>query len=350
MGIFGQNEFLGIDIGTTSIKIVELKIRKERVELSNYGILEKYGHLERINDALQTMSFKLLEESTSLLLKELLSKTKIKTRDSYIALPSFTGFAVLVEFPIMTDKELSQAIKYQAGQYIPMTLQEMTLDWQVEKRTEDRIYVLLIAIPTDIIQRYAKTAELSKLNLKGLELENISLAHLFSKKENAPFVLVDIGGRASSISVIDDGTLMMSRNLDTAGGDITQVIATALGINPFRAEEIKKTYGLYIESKGELNIVSLVVPLLDVIKREIEKVINNYYLKTKKKVEKVILTGGGANLKGLDEYYSKQLLMPVILGNPFNLGLISYNPKLAPILAEIGTNLATACAVALKLK
>jgi len=176
------------------------------------------------------------------------------------------------------------------------------------------------------------------------------LAHLFSKKENAPFVLVDIGGRASSISVIDDGTLMMSRNLDTAGGDITQVIATALGINPFRAEEIKKTYGLYIESKGELNIVSLVVPLLDVIKREIEKVINNYYLKTKKKVEKVILTGGGANLKGLDEYYSKQLLMPVILGNPFNLGLISYNPKLAPILAEIGTNLATACAVALKLK
>jgi len=350
MGIFGQNEFLGIDIGTTSIKIVELKIRKERVELSNYGILEKYGHLERINDALQTMSFKLLEESTSLLLKELLSKTKIKTRDSYIALPSFTGFAVLVEFPIMTDKELSQAIKYQAGQYIPMTLQEMTLDWQVEKRTEDRIYVLLIAIPTDIIQRYAKTAELSKLNLKGLELENISLAHLFSKKENAPFVLVDIGGRASSISVIDDGTLMMSRNLDTAGGDITQVIATALGINPFRAEEIKKTYGLYIESKGELNIVSLVVPLLDVVKREIEKVINNYYLKTKKKVEKVILTGGGANLKGLDEYYSKQLLMPVILGNPFNLGLISYNPKLAPILAEIGTNLATACAVALKLK
>ncbi len=350
MGIFGQNEFLGIDIGTTSIKIVELKIRKERVELSNYGILEKYGHLERINDALQTMSFKLLEESTSLLLKELLSKTKIKTRDSYIALPSFTGFAVLVEFPIMTDKELSQAIKYQAGQYIPMTLQEMTLDWQVEKRTEDRIYVLLIAIPTDIIQRYAKTAELSKLNLKGLELENISLAHLYSKKENAPFVLVDIGGRASSISVIDDGTLMMSRNLDTAGGDITQVIATALGINPFRAEEIKKTYGLYIESKGELNIVSLVVPLLDVIKREIEKVINNYYLKTKKKAEKVILTGGGANLKGLDEYYSKQLLMPVILGNPFNLGLISYNPKLAPILAEIGTNLATACAVALKLK
>ncbi|HPC31271.1 MAG TPA: type IV pilus assembly protein PilM [Candidatus Paceibacterota bacterium] len=348
MGIFGQNEILGIDIGTTSIKIAELKIRKEKIELSNYGILEKYGHLERINDALQTMNFKLLEENTALLLKQLMTETKIKVKNSFIALPSFSGFSVLVEFPLMTDKELSQAIKFQASQYIPMTLQEMTLDWQVEKRTEDKIFVLLIAIPTDIIQRYVKTAELSKLNLKGLELENIALAHLFSKKEKNPFVLVDIGGRASSISVIDNGILTMTRNLDTAGGDITQVIASALGISPFRAEEIKKTYGLNIESRGEIKLISLIVPLLEVIKREIEKAINSFYLKTKKRVEKVILVGGGANLKGLDEYYSKQLLMPVVLGNPFNLGLISYNPKLAPILAEIGTNLATACAVALR--
>lgn len=348
MGIFGENEFLGIEIGTTSIKIVELKIKKERVELSNYGILEKYGHLERINDALQTMSFKLLEESTALLLKELISKMKVKSKTSFIALPSFTGFAVLAEFPLMTDKELAQAIKFQASQYIPMTFEETTLDWQIEKRTEDKIYVLLIAIPTDIIKRYVKTAELAKLNLKGLELENVALAHLFSKKEKVPFVLVDIGGRATSISVIDNGILVMSRNIETAGGDITQVIASALGISPFRAEEIKKAYGLNIQNQGEMKVVNLIIPLLDVIKREIEKSINNYYLKTKRKVEKIILTGGGANLIGLDEYFSKKLLLPVIKGNPFNMGLIAYNPKLAPIISEIGSTLATACAVALK--
>lgn len=348
MGFLGQNEFLGIDIGTTSIKIVELKIKKERIELSNYGILEKYGHLERINDALQTMSFKLLEESTALLLRQLLEKMRIRTKTSFIALPSFTGFAVLAEFPSMTEKELAQAVKFQASQYIPMTFEETTLDWQIEKRTEDKIYVLLIAIPTDIIKRYVKTAQLTKLNLKGLELENVALAHMFSKRENVPFVLVDIGGRATSISVIDEGILVMNRNIETAGGDITQVIASGLGINPFRAEEIKKAYGLNISNQGEMKVINLIIPLLDVIKREIEKSINNYYLRTKKKIEKVILTGGGANLKGLDEYYSKQLLLPVIKGNPFNMGLIAYNPKLAPIISEIGSSLATACAVALK--
>jgi len=348
MGFFGQKEILGIDIGTTSIKIVELKVRKEKIELSNYGILEKYGHLERINDTLQTMSFKLLEESTAMLLKELFLKMKPKVKDCYMALPSFTGFAVLVEFPLMTEKELAQAIKFQASQYIPMTLQEMTLDWQIESKTENKTLVLLIAIPTDIIKRYVKTAELAKINLKGLELENVSLAHLFSKKFQEPFVLVDIGGRATSISVIDKGILISTYNIDTAGGDLTQVIATALGINPFRAEEIKKSYGLNISLRGEVRLMNLIVPLLDVIKREIEKSINNYYLKTKRKVEKVVLTGGGANLIGIDEYYAKQLLMPVIKGNPFNLGLISYNPKLAPIINEIGTGLSTACAVALK--
>lgn len=348
MGIFGENEFLGIEIGTTSIKIVELKIKKERIELSNYGILEKYGHLERINDALQTMSFKLLEESTALLLKELINKMRVKTKNTFIALPSFSGFSVLVELPLMTDKELAQAVKFQAKQYIPMTFEDLTLDWQIEKRTEDKIYVLLVAIPTDTIKRYIKIAELTKLNLKGLELENVALAHLFSKKEKAPFVLVDIGGRATSISVIDNGILVMSRNIETAGGDITQVIASALGISPFRAEEIKRAYGLNIQSQGEMKVVNLIIPLLDVIKREVEKSMMNYYLKTKRKVEKVILTGGGANLKGLDEFLSKQLLLPVSKGNPFEMGLISYNPKLAPVITEIGTILTTACAVTLK--
>jgi len=348
MGFFGQKEILGIDIGTTSIKIVELKVRKEKIELSNYGILEKYGHLERINDALQTMSFKLLEESTALLLKELFLKMKSKVKDSYIALPSFTGFAVLVEFPLMTEKELARAIKFQASQYIPMTLQEMTLDWQIESKTENKTLVLLIAIPTDIIKRYVKTAELAKINLKGLELENVSLAHLFSKKFQEPFVLVDIGGRVTSVSVVDQGSLIMSYNIETAGGDITQVIATALGISPLRAEEIKKAYGLNIADKGDVRLNTLVIPLIDVIKREIEKAISSYYLKTRVKVEKIILVGGGSNLKGLTEYLSKQLLLPVVRGNPFNMDLISYNPKLAVVLNEIGVTLTTACAVALE--
>jgi len=343
-----QNIFLGIDIGTTSIKLVELKKSKQKIELTNYGILEKYGHLERINDAIQTNSFKLLEESTALLLKQLIEESKTKNQKTYMALPSFSGFVSMMELPEMTNKELSKAVHFQAGQYIPMPLHETTLDWQIIERTNGKIIILLMAVPTDIIKRYVHSAELAKINLKGLELETVAVARLLGKKEKGTIALIDIGGRSTSINIMDKGALRTSHNVDTAGGDFTQVISSGLGINPLRAEELKRAYGLNIRARGEVKITNLLVPLLDVIKREAEKAINNYFLRTKRKVEKIILTGGGSNLQGLENYYSKQLAMPVIKGDPFSFGLISYNPNLAPIMKDIGPSLTSACAVVFK--
>jgi len=345
---FKQNIFLGIDIGTTSIKLVELQKTRQKIELTNYGILEKYGHLERINDAIQTNSFKLLEESTALLLKQLIEKSKTRNRQTYIALPSFSGFISIMELPEMSDKELAKAVNFQAGQYIPMPLQETTLDWQIIERTNGKIIVLLMAVPTDIIKRYVQSAELAKINLKGLELETVAIARLLGKKEKGTVALVDIGGRSTSINIMDKGALRTSYNVDTAGGDFTQVISSGLGINPLRAEELKRAYGLNIQARGEVKITNLLMPLLDVIKRETEKAINNYFLMTKRKAEKVILTGGGANLQGLEDYYSKRLALPVVKGDPFSWGLISYNPNLSPVMKDIGPSLTSACAVVFK--
>ncbi len=345
---FKQNIFLGIDIGTTSIKLVELQKTRQKIELTNYGILEKYGHLERINDAIQTNSFKLLEESTALLLRQLIEKSKTKNQKTYMALPSFSGFISIMELPEMSNKELAKAVNFQAGQYIPMPLHETTLDWQIIERTNGKIIILLMAVPTDIVKRYVHSAELAKINLKGLELETVAIARLLGKKEKGAVALVDIGGRSTSINIMDNGALRTSHNVDTAGGDFTQVISSGLGVNPFRAEELKRAYGLNIQGHGEVKITNLLMPLLDVIKRETEKAINNYFLRTKKKVEKVILTGGGANLQGLEDYYSKQLALPVIKGDPFSWGLIAYNPNLSPIMKDIGPSLTSACAVVFK--
>jgi len=345
---FKQNIFLGIDIGTTSIKLVELQKTKQKIELTNYGILEKYGHLERINDAIQTNSFKLLEESTALLLRQLIERSKTKNRKTYMALPSFSGFVSIMELPEMSNKELAKAVNFQAGQYIPMPLQETTLDWQIMERVNNKVIILLMAVPTDIVKRYVQSAELAKINLKGLELETVAIARLLGKKEKGVVALVDIGGRSTSINIMENGTLRTSHNVDTAGGDFTQVISSGLGINPLRAEELKRSYGLNIQSRGEIKITNLLMPLLDVIKRETEKAINNYFLRTKKKAGKVILTGGGANLQGVEDYYSKQLALPVIKGDPFSWGLISYNPNLSPVMKDIGPSLTSACAVVFK--
>jgi len=319
------------------------------LELLNYGILEKYGHLERVNDAIQTSSFKLLEESTALLLKQLIQNSKVDQVPAYLSLPNFSGFVSLVEFPLLPEKELAKAVRYQAPQYLPLALEEMTLDWQVIETSTEKMKVLLMAMPTEVIKRYVKTTELAKVNLKGLELETMALSRILGLKEKAPTLVADIGGRTTSLSVIDGGFLRQTHNIDTAGGDLTQVIASALGINPLRAEEIKKNSSLDSQYQGEISFKKILGPLLDVIGREMQKSINNYYLQAKRKVEKIILTGGGANLRGLENYYSEMLALPTLKGDPFSWGLVSYQPSLAPVIREIGTNLTVACGLCLKI-
>ena len=347
-GLFKHNDVLGVDIGTTSVKIVEIRKRGKIFELANYGILEKFGHLERVNDAIQTSNFKLLEESTALLIQKLLKELKPKTQDAYVSLPAFSSFVSLIELPIMSKKEIGEAIKYQAGQYIPMPLKDVTLDWNLVEQINNKIKVLLVAIPTDTIKRYIKTAKLAKLNLKEIELETIAVARLIGKKHLQPLALVDIGGRSTSISIVKDGKVRLLHTIDTAGGDLTQVIASGLSINPMRAEKLKRAYGLHFQNRGDIDILRLLIPLLDVIKRETEKAINNYYIQSKITVDQVFLTGGGSCLRGIEEYYSKALSLPVKKIDPFSDGFISYNPLLAPVIRDIGPTLTTACAIAFR--
>jgi len=343
-----KNSFLGIDIGTTSIKVVEISRKVGGIEMTGYGILEKYGHLERINDAVQTPTLKLLEETTALLIKDLLKKSKIKSREVLMSLPNFLGFTTMVEMPYMPIKDLKKAIKFQAEQYIPMPIKDITLDWQILEETPQKITLILIAVPVESIQRYIKTAELANLNLKNLELEATAICRLFGLKEKKPILIIDIGGRVTSLMIMDEGKLRSLFYVELGGGDLTQVIANALSINPLRAEQLKKTYGFNLNFQQGIDLLRVLDPLLERVSREGEKIINTYFLKTKRKVEKIFLIGGGANMIGIDNYFAHRLGIPAFIADPFSFQLIDYRPDLAPVIRDIGTILTVACALGAK--
>lgn len=342
-----KNTFLGIDIGTTAIKIVELSKKARGISMTSYGILEKYGHLERVNDAVQTPNLKLLEDSTALLITELLKKSKIQTKEALIGLPNFLGFTTTIKMPNMSSRDLSKAIKYQAEQYIPMPLKETTLDWQILEEGPE-LKILLIAVPTEHIKRYMKTAELAKLNLLSLELESTAVSRLIGMKEKGSVLIIDIGGRMTSISVLNEGKLRFTSDLEIGGGDFTRVMANGLAINPLRAEQLKKTYGLNLNFERGINLSNLLQPLLESIFREAEKAINTYYLNEKMKVEKVILIGGGANLIGFSDLCAQRLALPVAIGDPFSWGMIDFQAEITPIIRELAPILTPACAIGLK--
>lgn len=350
---FGSSKksYLGIDIGTTSIKLVELEGKKgEKPTLKNYGALEGYGYLDRVNNAIQTSSLKMFDSEVKDLLKVLIAKTKPKAKNVIASLPSFAAFTTLLDIPMMSPQETAQAVHYQARAFVPVPLTEVTLDWLPITEYDDergihKQQIFLISVPNDNIRKYKDIFAGVGLTLRTLEVEALSLARLLTTGDPTLTLVVDIGGRSSAIAVCGGGLVRHSFQTDFAGGSLTQSLASGLNINIQRAEELKKQRGL-VGTGGEYELSTLIAPYLDVILSEAKRVKDSYERTYKVKIERIMLTGGGANLKGIEEYVSSEFGMPVLKADPS--ARMQYPPNVSPLLPEIASPFAVAFGLALR--
>jgi len=341
-----------VDIGTTSIKIAEISppVAGQELRLSNYSILQTFGYLDRFNNALQSSSLKLLENETADLLKIMIEKGGFQSRSVIASLPSFYAFTTLIELPQMADSEIANIMKLQAKQYIPLSIDQVTIDWAKvgERRQDDgttKMQVLLISVVNEQVERYQKIFKLAGLNLEALEIEGISLARVLARDEQQPVLIIDIGSRSTAISVAERGLFKYGGQTDFSGGSLTQVIANALSISPRRAEDVKKRKGLNV-SGGERELSTLMEPALDVIISEAKRVVKDFEGNYAQKITSIILSGGGANLIGIEEYFGKQFEMPIRMANPFS-GM-GFPRAISPIIKKIGPLLAVAVGLGVK--
>ena len=208
--ILGTDQYLGVDIGTTSIKMAELVKIKEQLRLLNYGILETYGYLERFNEAIQTSSLKLSEKNTGAYLKLLLERAQIKTKSAIASVPAFLAYSTLIEPPVVSEGEIKKFMEYQAKQYIPLPLNQVTLDWiKVGERTDEngtqKFQILLVSIPNEQILKYQNIFHAAGLKLTTVEIEGMSLARVLSYGIKEPTLIIDIGSRSTGFSIVAGG-------------------------------------------------------------------------------------------------------------------------------------------------
>ena len=350
MFFFKQKSFLGVDIGTNSIKMVEITNADKKPKLRNYGWLETYGYLERLNDAIQTSSLKILEKDAVKLLKFLISQLKPKTDRVVASLPSFAAFITLLELPMMPAEDTAKAVVFQARQYIPLPVSEVTIDWLKVGEREDeegtkKQQILLISVPNERIKSYRSIFKAAGLKLVALEIESFSLARALVGSDPTPTIMADIGGRSTNIAIVDQGFWKYNGRTDFASGSLTQAIASSTNIDIRRAEELKKRRGL-LGTGGEYELSTLMIPFLDVIIEEVRRVRDAYEKECQGKIERVILAGGGANLLGIEDYFTKRLELPTVKGAPFSK--ISYPQQLEPVVNELGTSLAVAIGLGIK--
>ncbi len=344
--------YLGVDIGTTSIKMVEIAQGKQLPKIVNYGTLESQNSLSRANTIFQSSTLKLFDKEIAEFLKIIIKKMKPGTTEAIASLPGFSAFMTVLTFPEMSPSDLEKAMIFQAKQYVPLPLSEVALDWlvvgdYVDDKGFKNQQVLLISVPQEQIRKYQKIFKEAGLTLRALELEPLSLARVIVGADPTPSFIVDIGNRSTSISIVDKGQLKFANQSDFAGASLTQALAESLSINPLRAEELKRERGI-VGTGPNRELSTIMVPFLDAIINEVRRAQYNYesQFPGSPKIERVILSGGGANLLGIEKYWSDQFGVPAVKASPF--GRFEYASDIEPLVGELNPIMSVALGLALK--
>lgn len=339
------SHIVGVDIGTFSTKVVQLRYEKER------GILETYGEL--VNDSYFHESstaapsfLKHPDNEIVALLKNLFKEANVTAKDAVFAVPANSSFVAPIMLPTVEEKELREVIPYEARRYIPIPISEVVLDWEILGQDEerDKIEVLLIAIPRETMEKFKRIEDGLGVKLHNLEIESFSMARSLKSHDLAPTAFINFGHRTMSLAITDMGTVRIAHSLSRGSSELTQALERGLGINKERAETMKKDIGLS-DKIEEKEIVSILAPLVEGYFSEIQRFITIYNRRSPRVVQRINFTGGGANLKRLIEYAVNKFGMEVTRGSPFSN--IVTPAFMQPILREIGPSFSVAVGLAL---
>ncbi len=344
---FFSKKCLGIDIGISSIKVVEVSYFAGKIKLLNYAGFKIPKGISPIG-ILWDRNFSLLSDRISDILKTLLQRAKIRTKKAFLALPDFSVFCTTFTLPLVTEKEIAQAVEFEARHRIPLPLPTVNFDWEIvgeqpgTNPQERRIKVLLVAAPKRIINRYQRMALLTGLQLRGLEAEIFSLARVSKAESGKPFCLVDIGFKTSTVSVVKK-KVIESYSFDVSSQSITEKLAEGIGISLEKAEALKIERGLDVTNKEAFKIIS---GQLNELAIKIDSVCEHYYQVYGEVIEDIEIAGGAALLPGLEEYFKNFFKKNVSIINPFKT--TNYPPLLTPRLKQLSPSFAIALGAAIR--
>lgn len=344
MGLFTTSKvYLGIDIGSSGTKIVELKKENESVRLTNYAFSENLD--SKISGDWQVVEI----ESVAGNIKKIIDKAKISSKLVVAALPAYSVFSSIINLSNINKKDLEAAIKIEAKKVIPLPLEEMILDSQIIEdgaKNTNNVSVLLTGAPRTLVDKYLEIFKKANLQLLSLETETFSLIRSLMGNDKSSVMIVEIGTSTTDISIINKNIPILNRSIDVGGHTITSAISKSLNIGLERAEQFKYDLGISsIESQGDI-IPKTIIETISPIINEIKYLINVFQTKNNEQIDKIILSGGSSLLPNLVNYLTKVMDIKVIVGDPW--ARISYPVDLKPVLDEIGPRMSVAIGLAMR--
>ena len=309
---------VGLDIGTSSIKVVALAKEKDSFKLVSLGtIVSPQPGMSSDADADL--------ESLANFIKQLFAAARIDMKDVTVALPEARVFTrVIDDLPFLTDSELTSAMRYAADEFIPMSLADVNLNWQIlirsdSKEKDAKTVVLVIASPKRVVAKYIRVLELAGINPRALETETIAVTRsLAGSNPFSPSTLImQFGATTTDFAATSKGLIWFTRSISTGGMALTRALAQAFNFEVNQAEQYKKIYGLS-EAQLEGKVFEALKPIVDIIASEGKRVIQAFEAKyPQNPIKRVVVSGGGAKMPGLVIYLANIFGLEVQEADPW---------------------------------
>jgi type IV pilus assembly protein PilM len=312
----------GLDLSDLSIKIALLKYDGKHIELASFG------RQEIPESVIESGVIKKEEELIGLIKKTVAEAQgeKIKTRNCIVSLPEKESYIRVVQLPKIKKEEISEAIKWELEANIPVPLDELYFDWQEIKRNfgqAEHSEVLIGALPKTLIDPYLDVIKKAGLEPLAFEIESVATARALVKDEISAdtIMIIDLGGKKTTLVVWGDNTILFTTGLPISSTELIYDIAKNLKVDKEKAKQLKFSVGLD-EAKENGKVYRAMEPRILGLVGETKKYIDYVQASKlgrsgKQDIAKILLCGGGANLKGLPAYLSARLRVNVSVGNPW---------------------------------
>jgi type IV pilus assembly protein PilM len=339
-----RGRVVGVDIGSSSIKVVELEERDDVVTLTTYGELQLGPYIEGSVIGQSAVLTPALERQA---LVDILRESVVKAKRAVLAIPLSASFVTTMSLEAAPEDDISGRVRADARKYIPVPIADVTLDWaeiSVAAETTGARDVLLAAIQNDALKRFMTLMQTVELPAPPTEIECFSTIRAAFQSEKPHVALIDLGASVAKLYITEGGLLARMHRVPTGGIKITERMMQERQLSFLDAEQLKRTatptsgdYG-WIQKIAHLNYARVL--------KEFRQVIDDYELRSGNTVSDIVLTGGGAIGFGLEAAIAHELDRPATTVRPFDK--VAYPAFMEDTLREIGPIFAPALGAALR--
>lgn len=340
----GKKEVVGLDIGSNSIKLAELKETKKGYQLKNIGetLLPPEAIVNKVitnRDAVSEAIYSLIEE------------LRIKTKNAVISISGHSVIIKKVSIPKMSEKELREAVPWELEQYIPQSIEDVNYDFQIlpGQTPEGNMDILIVAAKKDVTNDYINVVNDAGLNPVVVDVDVFALENMYEAnypESGGVVALVNIGASVTNINILKNGISVFTRDITTGGNQFTELIQKEFDVGYDEAEKMKNSLGRS-DVSPELDRISQ--DFTDLISGEIKRTLDFFSTTLwREKVDKIMLGGGTAKVPRIREVLEDITNTPVELLNPFRNILYSPNDFDPEYILDIAPKMGVTIGLALR--